>query len=93
MEGESPENTKPASGRGAGSCPAEPGQIIVGALILPENLSDRKSKVTAFDNGGAMRAPLWRVLTDPKGDACPKLICCACSNWRTPAVRRLTCWR
>ena len=34
---------------------------FVAVLNIPENLPGRKSKVTAFDNGGAMRAPLWRV--------------------------------
>jgi hypothetical protein len=63
MEGESPGTQKPAC-LGRAHVPGCPGKRSrFGDLILPENPADRKSKVTTFDNGGAMRTPLWRVLT------------------------------
>ncbi len=67
---------------------------MFGDTILPENLSDRKSKVTAFDNGGAMRAPLWAGPhpRDPNEDACPKhkLTYSGSWSWPIPAARRPT---
>ncbi len=40
-----------------------------GDMTFPENPASRQAESDAFGNGGAMRAPLWRVHTDPKGHA------------------------
>ncbi len=61
-----------------------------GDMTFPENPASRQVGNVISHKGGAMRAPLRRVLTDPKGHAC-LLIYSASSRRPIPAGLRLTC--
>ena len=44
-----------------------PGMSDLGGQIIPTTRSLVKLEMTTSGDGGAMRAPLWRVLTRPEG--------------------------